>query len=145
VKDDTGDVDNYQIVGSLEADPKRGMISNESPAGRALMGKKPGESATVVAGRRRSDGGRDRLNRADEVEADQRTSTEQENRPGGQSRRDAGVPLARRPIVDTLCSSASNSSAGPAGPLVHFPRLTKPSRGQRGCDGLTPTERCCDT
>ena len=49
VKDDTGDVDNYQIVGSLEADPKRGMISNESPVGRALLGKKPGESATVVA------------------------------------------------------------------------------------------------
>jgi transcription elongation factor GreA len=49
VKDDTGDVDKYQIVGSLEADPKRGLISNESPVGRALLGKKPGESATVVA------------------------------------------------------------------------------------------------
>jgi transcription elongation factor GreA len=49
VKDDEGDVDEYQIVGSLEADPKRGQISNESPVGRALLGKKAGESATVVA------------------------------------------------------------------------------------------------
>jgi len=49
VKDDDGEVDEYRIVGSLEADPKRGMISNESPVGRALMGKKPGETSTVVA------------------------------------------------------------------------------------------------
>jgi transcription elongation factor GreA len=49
VRDDTGDEDQYRIVGSMEADPKRGLISNESPVGRALLGKKPGESATVVA------------------------------------------------------------------------------------------------
>jgi transcription elongation factor GreA len=49
VKDDEGDVEKYRIVGSMEADPKRGLISNESPVGRALLGKKPGETATVVA------------------------------------------------------------------------------------------------
>lgn len=49
VRDDDGEEDKYRIVGSMEADPKRGMISNESPVGRALLGKKPGESATVVA------------------------------------------------------------------------------------------------
>jgi len=49
VKDDEGDTEHYRIVGSMEADPKRGLISNESPVGRALLGKKPGESATVVA------------------------------------------------------------------------------------------------
>ena len=49
VKDDEGDVEKYRIVGSMEADPKRGMISNESPVGRALLGKKPGETAKVVA------------------------------------------------------------------------------------------------
>jgi transcription elongation factor GreA len=49
VKDTEGDVEKYRIVGSMEADPKRGLISNESPVGRALLGKKPGESATVVA------------------------------------------------------------------------------------------------
>lgn len=49
VKDDEGDTEQYRIVGSMEADPKRGLISNESPVGRALLGKKPGDSATVVA------------------------------------------------------------------------------------------------
>jgi transcription elongation factor GreA len=49
VKDDEGDTEAYQIVGSMEADPKRGLISNESPVGRALLGKKKGETARVVA------------------------------------------------------------------------------------------------
>jgi transcription elongation factor GreA len=49
VKDSEGDTEQYRIVGSMEADPRRGLISNESPVGRALLGKKPGESATVVA------------------------------------------------------------------------------------------------
>lgn len=49
VRDSDGEEDKYRIVGSMEADPKRGLISNESPVGRALMGKKRGESATVVA------------------------------------------------------------------------------------------------
>ncbi|MGE3270160.1 MAG: transcription elongation factor GreA [Chloroflexota bacterium] len=49
VRDSDGDEDSYRIVGSMEADPKRGLISNESPVGRALLGKKRGESATVVA------------------------------------------------------------------------------------------------
>lgn len=49
VRDNEGDEDKYRIVGSMEADAKHGMISNESPVGRALMGKKRGESATVVA------------------------------------------------------------------------------------------------
>lgn len=37
----------YQIVGSAEADPIKGRISNESPVGRALMGKKQGDSVLV--------------------------------------------------------------------------------------------------
>ncbi len=39
----------YQIVGSAEADPVRGRISNESPVGRALMGKKKGDEVAVRA------------------------------------------------------------------------------------------------
>lgn len=38
----------YQIVGSNEADPINGKISNESPIGRALLGKKVAEIAVVV-------------------------------------------------------------------------------------------------
>lgn len=37
----------YQIVGSAEADPARGRISNESPIGRALLGKRIGDEVQV--------------------------------------------------------------------------------------------------
>jgi transcription elongation factor GreA len=37
----------YTVVGSVEADPLEGRISNESPIGRALMGKKVDESVTI--------------------------------------------------------------------------------------------------
>ena len=39
----------FTIVGSTEADPKEGRISNESPVGRALLGKSVGDEATVDA------------------------------------------------------------------------------------------------
>jgi len=38
----------YTIVGSLEADPDRDRISNESPVGRALLGRRVGETVEVV-------------------------------------------------------------------------------------------------
>jgi transcription elongation factor GreA len=48
VKDvDHGDVDTYEIVGSAEADPARSRLSNESPVGRALLGRKKGEKVVV--------------------------------------------------------------------------------------------------
>ncbi len=37
----------YQIVGSAEADPARGRISNESPVGRALLGQPAGKEVQV--------------------------------------------------------------------------------------------------
>lgn len=37
----------YTIVGSAEADPLRDLISNESPVGQALIGRKKGETVTV--------------------------------------------------------------------------------------------------
>ncbi|HEU4672260.1 MAG TPA: transcription elongation factor GreA [Candidatus Limnocylindrales bacterium] len=37
----------FQIVGSAEARPGDGKISNESPVGRALLGKKKGEKVVV--------------------------------------------------------------------------------------------------
>lgn len=39
---------NYHVVGPVEADPLEGKISNESPIGLALMGKKVGDSATIT-------------------------------------------------------------------------------------------------
>ena len=38
---------NYHVVGPVEANPIEGKISNESPIGVALMGKKEGDKATV--------------------------------------------------------------------------------------------------
>jgi transcription elongation factor GreA len=37
----------YYLVGSQEADPSNGRISNESPIGKALMGKKVGDTVDV--------------------------------------------------------------------------------------------------
>lgn len=39
----------YQIVGSQEADPMNGRISEDSPFGRALLGKCKGDSVEVEA------------------------------------------------------------------------------------------------
>ena len=39
--------ESYTIVGSMEADPGNGRISNESPMGAALLGKKVGDQAVV--------------------------------------------------------------------------------------------------
>jgi transcription elongation factor GreA len=41
------DSQNFQIVGSAEADPSAQKLSNESPVGRALLGHKRGEVVTV--------------------------------------------------------------------------------------------------
>ena len=37
----------FKIVGSTEADSLRGLISNEAPVGKALLGKKVGDIVTV--------------------------------------------------------------------------------------------------
>ena len=39
----------YRIVGSQESDPMHGIISEESPFGKALVGAKEGETVTVDA------------------------------------------------------------------------------------------------
>ncbi len=39
----------YSIVGSAEADPMEGRISNESPVGKGLLGHTVGEEVTITA------------------------------------------------------------------------------------------------
>ncbi len=46
-EEDMDDEETYTIVGATEADPKNGRISNESPLGRALMGKKKSNKIKV--------------------------------------------------------------------------------------------------
>lgn len=38
----------FTVVGSVEADPLNGLISDESPIGKALLGKKLGEEVEIV-------------------------------------------------------------------------------------------------
>ena len=47
VKKDNGKELIYTIVGSNEANPSNGLISNESPIGQAFLGKKKGDTVEV--------------------------------------------------------------------------------------------------
>lgn len=44
-----GDESEYRVVGSTEANPREGKISDESPVGKALLGKKIGDEVMVEA------------------------------------------------------------------------------------------------
>lgn len=44
-----GEQEKYQIVGSQEANPMQGRISDDSPFGRALIGHASGETVTIAA------------------------------------------------------------------------------------------------
>jgi transcription elongation factor GreA len=52
VANQDGHEEHYTIVGSAEANPTQGRISNESPVGKALLGKRVGDEikANVPAG-----------------------------------------------------------------------------------------------
>ena len=39
--------DTYKIVGVIESDPNKNFVSNESPIGKALLGKKVGDIADI--------------------------------------------------------------------------------------------------
>lgn len=45
----------YQVVGPTEANPSEGRISHKSPVGRAIMGKKRGETVKIVTPRGESE------------------------------------------------------------------------------------------
>ena len=51
---ESGDTHRYQIVGSAEADPANDKISNESPVGKEIMGRRKGDTVevTVPSGRK---------------------------------------------------------------------------------------------
>ena len=46
--EDFGEEDTYTIVGVIESDPNRNLVSNESPIGSGLMGKKVGDIAEIT-------------------------------------------------------------------------------------------------
>jgi transcription elongation factor GreA len=49
IQEEGMDSEIYTIVGAAEANPSIGRISNESPLGRALLGKKTGDKVLVEA------------------------------------------------------------------------------------------------
>ena len=49
VEDEAGNQRSYRITGSQEANPMEGKLSDDSPFGRACVGKSAGESFTVNA------------------------------------------------------------------------------------------------
>ncbi len=51
VKDDGGKSTKYTIVGTAEANPADAKLSNESPVGKALIGRKRGDDVTVTTPR----------------------------------------------------------------------------------------------
>ncbi len=48
-KTDGDEPETYTIVGSMEADPIEHKISNESPIGKALLGREKGDTVDVIA------------------------------------------------------------------------------------------------
>jgi transcription elongation factor GreA len=44
---DGGPIKTFQVVGTMEADPLNGKISDESPIGKALMGKAVGDAVEI--------------------------------------------------------------------------------------------------
>ena len=49
IQEDDLDPEKYTIVGATEANPRKGLISNESPLGKALMGRGVGDEVEVSA------------------------------------------------------------------------------------------------
>ena len=47
LKSEAGKAKEFQVVGTVEADPLEGKISDESPIGKALLGKKVGEAVEI--------------------------------------------------------------------------------------------------
>jgi transcription elongation factor GreA len=49
--DGNGKTSTYTLVGAVEANPSEGKISNESPIGKAIFGKKVGEEVKLPNGK----------------------------------------------------------------------------------------------
>lgn len=49
LEDKDGAINEFMIVGTLEANPAEGKISSDSPVGKALLGKKIGEEVVITS------------------------------------------------------------------------------------------------
>jgi transcription elongation factor GreA len=51
LKSSAGKTEHFQVVGTMEADPLNGKISDESPVGQALIGKAKDDSVEISLGK----------------------------------------------------------------------------------------------
>jgi transcription elongation factor GreA len=51
LESDSGKAEQFQIVGTIEADPLNGKISDESPIGQALIGKEKDDTVEIKLGK----------------------------------------------------------------------------------------------
>jgi len=49
LEESDGQINEFMIVGSLEANPNEGKISSESPVGKAIFGKKVGDEILITS------------------------------------------------------------------------------------------------
>ena len=49
LEESSGHLNEFMVVGTLEANPYEGKISSESPVGKALLGRKVGEEVTITS------------------------------------------------------------------------------------------------
>ena len=49
VRNKDGEEERYVVVAPNEADPRAGKVSSHSPIGRALLGRRVGESVVILA------------------------------------------------------------------------------------------------
>ncbi|MBZ9569713.1 GreA/GreB family elongation factor [Patescibacteria group bacterium] len=49
LKEQDGRINEFMIVGTLEANPSEGKISSESPVGKALLGRKTGDEVVITS------------------------------------------------------------------------------------------------
>jgi len=49
LKETDGKINEFMIVGTLEANPSEGKISSESPVGKAILGKKIGDEVIITS------------------------------------------------------------------------------------------------
>ncbi len=47
LKSETGKTTQFQVVGTMEADPLHGKVSDGAPVGKALLGKKAGDTVNI--------------------------------------------------------------------------------------------------
>ena len=122
-KDDKGKAFEYAIVGSTEADPANKRLSNESPVGKALIGRKKGDTVAVPDAQGRA--------QAHHLQ-DQRRLGAARSRMSG---REAAAEHAQQVLIDRRRKLAELRAAGRRAVPARVRRRAADRRGQGAARG----------